>query len=145
MAEWYPPRVPLHFAPRPGTVLLCDYDLGRASRLPGEMTKRRPVIVVSMRWRRRTDPIVIVPLSTSAPVEPDERQVRFAAGTYGFLRQDVDSWAKCEFVSAVSTERLGQPWQSRSRRAPQLRDADVRLVTLAVARATGCGNLIVRV
>src|SRR6266446_4683004 len=96
----------LQFAPDAGTVLVCDYDLGRADIVPAEMTKRRPVVVVSPRRRHFTGTYLVVPLSTQPPLHPDRTHYRLQAGTYYFLSSETDSWAKCEMVGAVSTQRL---------------------------------------
>ncbi|MCB2262482.1 MAG: type II toxin-antitoxin system PemK/MazF family toxin, partial [Candidatus Thiosymbion ectosymbiont of Robbea hypermnestra] len=59
----------LTFHPRPGMVLICDFNTG--FKAP-EMIKRRPVVVISPRPRRSNQLCTIVPLSTTVPnpVEP---------------------------------------------------------------------------
>ncbi len=130
----YRPTVALHFHPRPGTVLLCDYELGRSSNLREEMSKKRPVVVISQGARREFDPIVVVPLTTSAPTWPDDRHVRIAVGSYDFLRSDADSWAKCEFISSVSGRRLNRLWRPGGYFAPRVSRTDLR----SILRATAC-------
>jgi uncharacterized protein YifN (PemK superfamily) len=66
----------LRFVPHPGTVLLCDYDLGRSGTVPPEMTKRRPVVVVSARGRSMIGPYLVVPFSTQAPRLPNRSHYR---------------------------------------------------------------------
>lgn len=53
----------LRFHPHPGTIVICDYS----GFVPPEMTKRRPAIVVSPRFRLRAGLCTVVPLSTSKP------------------------------------------------------------------------------
>lgn len=73
--------MPITFSPKPGTVLLCDYDLGRTAHVPPDMTKRRPVVVVSPRSRHHfRSLILVVPLSTVAPAFADELSVRIRRG-----------------------------------------------------------------
>ena len=138
----YRPAVALHFHPRPGTVLLCDYELGRLKAFPDEMTKRRPVVVLSQKRRQGSGPVIVVPFSTTAPQHPDERHVRIVAGSYEFLRSDVDSWVKCEFMTAVSGRRLDRLRRNGAYILPQLDNSDFRLILRAVARAIGGAGLL---
>jgi uncharacterized protein YifN (PemK superfamily) len=134
--------VPLQIALRPGTVLVCDYEFGRSSVLPGEMTKRRPVVVIAPRRRHGTGPIIVVPLSTSPPERHDDRHVRIEAGTYDFLRPDVDSWVKCEFIRSVSTHRLYRSRRGAANQVPRLSDADLASVIRATIQALGGRDLL---
>ena len=55
----------LTFHPKPGTLLICDFD--RGFKAP-EMVKKRPVVVISPRRRKSTPQLcTVVPLSSSAP------------------------------------------------------------------------------
>lgn len=141
-AKWYPPRVPLQIAPHPGTVLICDYDLARLSALPAEMTKRRPVVVLSPRRRREFGPLIVVPLTTSPSDAPDKRHVRIPAGRYGFLRPGVDSWVKCEFICSVSSRRLYRLRRGAADHIPQLSDSDLRSIMHATLQALGAAELL---
>ena len=132
------------FSPRPGTVLLCDYGLGRGEHVPPEMTKRRPVVVLSRHsWRQRRSLVIVVPLSTAAPPEANELNVRIAAGSYAFLRPDVDSWAKCDCVSAVSIRRLDRLLRRRSYIEAHLRATDFADIVRATIHAVG-GNTLAK-
>lgn len=122
-------------------MLLCDYELGRSTSFAAEMTKQRPVIVLGPRLHRQFDPVIVVPLSTLSPARPDDRQVRIAAGTYDFLRSDLDSWAKCEFVAAVAMERLEWLRRRATRVSPRLHESDFRTILRATVRALGASRL----
>jgi mRNA interferase MazF len=91
--------MPIQFLPRPGTVLLCDYTTGF---VPPEMTKRRPVVVLSP----GPQTLLVVPLSTSEPTPRELHHVQILAGHYRFLDRRVDSWVKGDMISAVSLKRL---------------------------------------
>ena len=132
----------LRFAPHPGMVLLCDYDLGRSIALPGEITKRRPVVVVSRRGRPVAEPYLVVPFSTQAPLHPDRTHYRVPAGTYHFLARDTDSWAKCALVSAVGASRLDRLKSQGAYSAPRLAAADLRAIRLGVIHALGALPLL---
>ena len=57
----------LKYHPEPGTILMCAFDdLGL--REP-EMVKFRPALVISPRLKRRSDLLVVAPLSTTEPTE----------------------------------------------------------------------------
>jgi uncharacterized protein YifN (PemK superfamily) len=52
------------YHPKPGTIVLCNYDTGFA---PPEMVKRRPAVVVSPQTHTRAGLCTVVPLSTTPP------------------------------------------------------------------------------
>ena len=56
--------MPLTFHPRPGAVLMCQYEPGFVKP---EMVKRRPVIVIAPRLRHRDKLCTVVPLSGERP------------------------------------------------------------------------------
>ena len=56
--------MPVTFHPKPGTIVLCDYDTGFVKP---EMVKRRPAVVVSPPISVRAGLCTIVPLSTTPP------------------------------------------------------------------------------
>lgn len=67
----------LAYHPKQGEILLCNYDTGFVAP---EMTKLRPVVVISPRLRRRDDLVAVVPLSTTEPVpiEPYQCEIVLA-------------------------------------------------------------------
>lgn len=132
----------LLFAPHPGTVLVCDYDLGRSLTVTPEMTKRRPVVVVSARSRSIIGPYLVVPLSTRAPQRPDRTHHRLTVGTYDFLSNEADSWAKCALVTAVGSRRLDRFWRQGAYTVPRIADADLRAIRLGVIHALGAIGLL---
>lgn len=134
----------LRFVPHPGTVLLCDYDLGRSASIAGEITKRRLVVVVSPHRRRHLGPYVIVPLSTQSPRFSDATHHRILAGSYDFLTRDADSWAKCELVSAVGSQRLSRLRRHGVYLTPRIGIQDLRLIRLGVIHALGARSLLDR-
>lgn len=108
--------MPLNFHPSPGALLMCDF---RRGFMVPEMTKMRPVVVISPRRRRSSGLFTVVPLSTQAPnpVEPfhhlmDPRSVPVELGP----RQ---SWAKCDMLYTVSLKRLSQVKGSAGYLTPQ--------------------------
>ncbi len=94
--------MPLNFHPKPGTVLICDYDTG--FKTP-EMVKRRPVIVVSPRLRQRDQLCTVVPLSTTKP----DRVFEYHCEVNIDLPQPYDSeahWVKADMLATVAFHRL---------------------------------------
>jgi uncharacterized protein YifN (PemK superfamily) len=92
------------YYPKPGEILLCNYDTGFI--IP-EMTKRRPVVVVSPRLRRRADLVGVVPLSTSAPdtIELHHCRIELARPLPAPFDDPV-MWAKCDMLATVAHARL---------------------------------------
>ncbi|QWT19201.1 type II toxin-antitoxin system PemK/MazF family toxin [Bacillus sp. NP157] len=98
-----------HYAPLPGTVLICRFPPPGA--VPsGEMAKTRPVIVVSRRLRGRPGLVNIVPISMTAPLREDRWHVRIPAEALpaGWRDRPGERWAKCDMATVVSLERLSQ-------------------------------------
>ena len=95
--------MPLTFHPKPGMVLICDFNTG--FKAP-EMIKRRPVVVISPRPRRSNRLCTIVPLSTTAPnpVEPFHHRMDPCSLPGKLARRE--TWAKCDMLATVSLERL---------------------------------------
>ncbi|MBK6298443.1 MAG: type II toxin-antitoxin system PemK/MazF family toxin [Sphingomonadales bacterium] len=94
----------LQYYPKPGEILLCDYNTGF---IEPEMTKRRPIVVISPRLRHRAGLVGVVPLSTTAPDPFEAHHCRIELATP--LPQPFDSpvmWAKCDMVATVAHARL---------------------------------------
>ena len=97
---------------------MCDF---RGFKVP-EMTKVRPVVVISPRRRRGPGLYTVVPSSTQIPnpVEPfhhlmDSRSVPIELGSKL-------SWAKCDMLYTVSLRRLSQVKRHGVLRALGLRE-----------------------
>lgn len=94
----------LSFHPKPGTILVCDYDTGFR---PPEMVKRRPAVVISPRLRRRDGLCTVVPLSGTAPIPPEayhwplelERALPKPWNSDRF-------WVKADMLATVAFHRL---------------------------------------
>ena len=109
--------MPLTFHPKPGMVLMCDFNTGFVSP---EMIKKRPVVVVSPRPRRSNQLCTIVPLSTTrpAPVEPHHHQMdpRSLPGKFAGNA----TWAKCDMLATVSLDRLDRVFVGKERNGKRL-------------------------
>jgi len=93
----------LLFHPTPGDIIVCDF---RGS-VGAEMTKRRPVVVVSPNFKSRTGLCCVVPLSTTAPGQIADYHYQLTLAPP--LPPPFDSlqmWVKGDMLSTVSFERL---------------------------------------
>jgi len=94
----------LTYYPKQGEILLCDYDTGFI--LP-EMTKIRPVVVISPRLRRRAELVGVVPLSTTEPAQMDGHHCRIELERplpYPFNSPVM--WGKCDMLATIAKSRL---------------------------------------
>lgn len=96
----------LRYHPEIGTIVICDYD----GFIEPEMVKRRPVIIVSPRFRNREGLCTIVPLSTTPPnpVMPYHYKLKLDKP----LPPPYDSsfhWVKGDMLATVSFSRLFLP------------------------------------
>ena len=111
----------LKFHPRPGTLLICDFDTGFT---PPEMVKRRPVVVISPRLRRSSGLCTVVPLSTKMPDTVQRIHHRMEAVSLPPRLRTENTWAKCDMVTTVSMERLDRVLVGRDRAGRRIYAAD---------------------
>lgn len=136
----------LMYYPSPGEILLCDYATGF---IAPEMTKRRPVIVVSPRLRRRGNLVGVVPLSTTDPDEVQAHHCRIELAPP--LPAPFDAaimWAKCDMVATVAHSRLdrfkaGRKNGSRTYVCGNLNADQLKAVRMAVLCGLGLDFLTI--
>lgn len=97
----------IKFAPEIGTILICDFK-GYAEP---EITKRRPVVVVSPRMKDRWGLSTVVPLSTTSP--RPIKGYHYKLVTAPPLPYPYDSdfhWVKADLIATVGWDRLSLPF-----------------------------------
>ncbi len=96
--------MPIHEHPRLGTVVICDFGAG--FKKP-EMTKRRPVVIVSPKIAGRPYLCTVVALSNTAPnpVMPYHCQIDLRPRLPEPWQSD-GVWVKGDMVNAVGFHRL---------------------------------------
>ncbi len=109
----------IDYHPQQGAILICDFD---GMKTP-EIIKRRPVIVISPRFRNRGKLCTIVPLSTTAPrtIEKYHYQIELCPS----LPKPYDEplkWAKCDMIYTVSFERLFKPFIGKDDKGNRIYD-----------------------
>ena len=92
----------LPFHPHAGTVLVGDF---RGFEAP-ELTKKRPVIVISPRLPYRSGLVTIVPISTTPPRTNVPYVCRLSKNYAPWGDPDVETWAKCDLVMNIGLARL---------------------------------------
>ncbi|AZG76318.1 type II toxin-antitoxin system PemK/MazF family toxin [Methylocystis rosea] len=98
------PRVIVRYAPRAGSVVMCDFThLSRP-----EMVKERRAIVISGRSSSCKDRCTVVPVSMKEYNDGKLMNHKFEAGKYPFFSKDKDVWAICDHIYTVSLSRLWQ-------------------------------------
>ncbi|HTD37884.1 MAG TPA: type II toxin-antitoxin system PemK/MazF family toxin [Candidatus Limnocylindrales bacterium] len=125
------------FWPNPGTVLLCDF---RGYEEP-EMTKRRPVVVVSPQLARPV--VLIVPLSQTQPRSVHPIHVRLTRH-YSFLGGG-DVWAKCDLLAHAGRARLDRLHHDRrfvAGKVSRLDGSDLHAVRRGVLHALGIARVV---
>ncbi len=92
------------FHPSPGAILVCNYQTGFVAP---EMVKTRLCVVITPRLRRRTGLCTVVPLSTTAPVPPEDYhcEVHFPK-SLPRPWEGTSKWVKCDMLATVSYDRL---------------------------------------
>lgn len=128
----------LSFHPHAGTVLICDF---RGNIVP-EITKRRPVVVVTPRLAHRDKLAMIVPLSTTEPEHPQPFHVRLSKNYHPNESDDLPVWAKCDLVCSVSFVRLDRfKVGFRRYEAPKVSPGDLKAIRAGILAAMGFVNL----
>jgi mRNA interferase MazF len=97
----------LKFHPAQGTIVICDF----AGLNTPEMTKKRPAVVISPRFRCRDRLCTIIPFSTTAPrpVEPYHYKLQMDP----VLPEPYSSgiqWVKADMLYTMSFDRLSLPF-----------------------------------
>lgn len=93
----------IQFHPEPGTLLACDF----AGFREPEMVKRRPVIVLSPRFKNRTGLCTVAPLSTTPPRPVAAYHYRLHTSPRLPAPYDSDHhWVKADMLYTVSFDRL---------------------------------------
>lgn len=94
--------MPIRFHPRMGQVFIADFsDLKEP-----EMTKIRPVIIVSPRLPFRSDVVAVVPISLTAPSHSMPYVYRLSRNYHPAEPHDLPCWAKADMVMNVAVRRL---------------------------------------
>ena len=136
--------MPIQFPVAPGTVLLCDYDTGFR---PPEMTKRRPVVVISPRLPHRDGLCTVVPLSGSPPLRelPYQCRLNLAEPLPPPFSYSV-WWVKCDMLATVGFGRLDLFRTARDQTGrrkyvhPKVSPEDLARVRACVLSALGMGG-----
>lgn len=134
----------LNFHPLPGTIVICDFT----GLVPPEMIKRRPVVVLSPKFKGRGQLATIVPLSTTAPepVAPYHCQLSLAPplpAPYDKPRM----WVKGDMVYTLSTARMTLPFLGKDDSGKRIYDqrqidaADFARIRRCVLNGLGLGEL----
>ena len=93
----------LLFHPKIGDVLVCAFP--ECLREP-EMTKVRPVIVVTRQHKGRPSLCTVVPLSTTAPDPIMDYHVRINEQGLPRSLRNQETWAKCDMLYTLCMARL---------------------------------------
>ena len=137
-----PPQIKdsgLNWHPHARTVLMCNFK----GFIVPEITKRRPVVVITPRLQYRANLCTIVPLSTTPPQHPQPFHVRLSANPHPNEPDELPVWAKCDLIANVSMQRLDR-FQVGYRRfmAPKIPEDDLRNIRNGVLHGLGFGALI---
>lgn len=124
----------LTFIPDPATVLICDYTTGF---MVPEMVKKRRVVIISPKAYNNRGLCTVVPISTTPPEVEQPHHVKFGAGSYFFLSQDTDCWAKCDLQAAVSIKRLDRIRIHSQFHAPRISQNDLTRIRHGVMHVIG--------
>ena len=128
----------IQFHPRAGTLLICDF---RGSILP-EITKRRPVIVVTPRLPHRATLCTVVPTSTTAPEHPQPYHIRLSMNYHPNEPDDIPVWAKCDLLTNVSMVRLDRfRIGQRKYKTVKVSSEDLFAVRIGILHALGFPSL----
>jgi uncharacterized protein YifN (PemK superfamily) len=122
----------MSFFPRMGSLLMGDFsDLKEP-----EMTKKRPVIVVSPRLPYRSELVAVVPVSLTAPRHALPFCYKLSKNYHPNEPDDLPCWAKADMVTNIALRRLnGFKIGRRKWDYPKLSPADLD----GVRRAVMCG------
>ncbi|NTW84175.1 MAG: type II toxin-antitoxin system PemK/MazF family toxin [Chlorobiaceae bacterium] len=116
----------ISYHPKQGTIVICDF----AGLIRPEMVKRRPVVIVSPRFRGRDQLCTVVPLSKTPPVP--EMPYHYKHYVDPALPAPYDAsyhWVKGDMLYTVSLDRLDLPFDGKD--STGKRNYITRLITPA--------------
>lgn len=130
--------VPIAFHPRMGQILMADFtDLKQP-----EMTKVRPVVVLSPRLPFRSELVTIVPISLTPPRHDLPFCYRLSRNYHPGEDALLPSWAKADMIMTISLGRLsGFKIGKRKWEYPVMAPDDFAGVRRAVLHGLGYGGL----
>lgn len=123
-----PARSGLPYMPPAGVMLKCDFTRGFVRP---EITKIRPVVVISER-ERNSYTAIVVGCSGNEPRNKTTIAVPLPVAKYQFLVQD--NWVKCDMVYAVSRARLSSLDDKNTGRFLNSTESSIDPIDLAVIR-----------
>lgn len=129
--------MPISFVPKPGQIVMCDYDM---ACVPPEMRKIRRAVIVSLRsynarHGHRAGRAVLVPFSATPPKIPTPADIPFAAGVYRSLT--VPTWAICSAVASLSHNRLDRVAAAKTFLSETLTDDDLERIRTGLRHVMG--------
>jgi mRNA interferase MazF len=98
------------YHPKQGTIAICDF----AGLIRPEMVKRRPVVIVSPRFRSRAQLCTVVPLSKTPPVP--EMPYHYKLYVNPVLPAPYEApyhWVKGDMLYTVCLARLDLPYDGK--------------------------------
>jgi len=100
--------MPIRYHPKRGSILICDFTGFHSP----EMTKRRPVIVISPKIKSRAGLCTVVALSATEPqpIEPFHCTIQIDP-PLPFPYDKPQCWVKGDMLYTVSFDRLRFPFQ----------------------------------
>jgi mRNA interferase MazF len=128
----------LPFFPRMGQTLMADFsDLQKP-----EMTKIRPIIIVSPRLPYRSDIVAVVPVSLTEPRHNLPFCYKLSKNYHPLEPDELPCWAKADMIMNVATRRLnGFKVGRRKWKFPSLSEHDLYGVRQAVLYGLGLDRL----
>ena len=106
----------LLFHPKIGDVLVCAFP---ECLYEPEITKIRPVVVVTRQHKGRPKLCTVVPLSTTAPDPILDYHVRVNEQGLPLSLRSQETWAKCDMLYTLCIDRLDRVRAGRDRATGQ--------------------------
>lgn len=125
--------MPLHFQPKVGTVVRCDFS----GMVPPEMVKMRDVVILA-KHPKNSKLVTVVPLSATQPNPIEAYHYELPKNPRPDSPKEVVVWAKCDMLYTLSIDRM-QMHYVRTRRGGRqvaiihLNDADMAQIRKCVA------------
>lgn len=91
----------IKYPPNQGEILICDFS----GSVEPEICKKRPVIVLTPRFRRIQRLLTVIPLSTTAPTSIQRWHLKLHLDLPAPY-ESPECWAKCDLIQTVSWDRL---------------------------------------
>lgn len=136
----------MEVVPKRGRIVVVNFEMFGTAAPPEMVGTKRLCLVVQSDRLVRGRLVTVVPLSSTAPVNPGKQHHKMSHLSFNDLPvtwdRGLERWAKCDYISTVTLDRCVDPYEKpafgqRKYRRVQAAKVDIDAVDKCIAWALG--------